>query len=219
MARLISLDHSFLPYFRQLLRDGLALGPLIEDTVDLTQGSLDIWAPEGVETVAAADLHTDIFYGKEHSPKTDITAFVTSAILEEETNLLVGETDRLVTEEPPAKNAARFPWLVIPSSIETKNKYLCVCLSTRRVDEQRWSAFERELKPYPSIVVIANRPHDLVLAPGEFRELRKDQLKVILQNTRYILVGIFDEVSRIRWTRKLIQNNNHVLAVDSAASD
>lgn len=201
MARLLTLDSSFLPYFRQLLRDGLSLGPLIENTVDLTQGSLDIWVPEEVEKIAPADLQTDIFYRKEHGPKDEVLAFVTSAVLKEEAGLLMGETDRLVTEEPPAKNAMRLSWLVVPSPIETKNKFLCACLSIPRVDEQSWSAFERELKPYPSIVLISSRPVDLAFVPGEFRELEDDQLRAILRNTRYILVGIFDEVSKIRWSQ------------------
>ena len=59
------------------------------------------------------------------------------------------------------------------------------------------------IEPYPpSIVSVAKPPRGLALRRGEFPALEGEHLNNLLQSTEYILVGVFDDMSKMLWERR-----------------
>lgn len=200
--RLLNLDPLFFPYFQGLLRDGLTLGPRIADLIDLSTGSLSVWVTDEIKSIEPKDLQTDIFYPvKKDKLKYDIPNFLASILSENTSLILIGETDRFSNELPPVHDTVRFPWLIVSSSVPAYEKFLCVCFVNAVIGWETWDAFRSELKQYPSIILVVDRPSHLLLTPGEFVKLEDTQLKDLLRCTKYILVGIFDEMSMMLWKR------------------
>jgi hypothetical protein len=203
MVKRRALDSSFLLHFRQRLQDGLAFGPLLANVVDLTGGTLSVWAPDALATIQPDDLQTDVFHGFHGGTEIlrEIGLYIASRINDRTEWLLLGETFHTPSSPPPNKDKIRFIWPVVASAVTPNDKYLGVCTVTPGIDWKRWEAFAKELKPYPSIAMIAKPPTSIELKPGEFPELAGEQLDDLLLSAQYILVGVFDDISMILWER------------------
>ena len=210
MLELRSLDSSFLPHFQEMLERGFTLGPRVANLIDLSNGSLNVWMPKEITTISPKDLSTDINYPKPWESKTEICKYLVSVLPKDSSTLLLGETHRFVNEKPPLQEAMHFAWLIVSSSIPAYDRFLCVCSINLVIDHQTWSDFRREIKLYPSIVVIAKQPADLALTRGEFNELEENRLTALLEGTQYVLVGVFDEMSMIVWARNSKQSDAYL---------
>lgn len=200
-----SLDSFFLPHFRQFLLDGFAIGPAMANVTDLTAGSLSVWVPQEIGVIPPEKLLMDI------APTPDLWTGISETIARDLALtlkgtgpwLLLGETYWSGSERPPLKDVTRFVWPIVPSAASGYDTFLCACSIENNIDEQNWVEFEKELKPYPpSIVLIAKPPHGLELKRGEFPVLEGEQLSNLLRSTEYILVGVFDDMSKMLWERK-----------------
>jgi hypothetical protein len=164
-----------------------------------------VWVPEEIEVIPPEKLLMDIAY----SP--DLWTGISQKIAQDLVSilngtgpwLLLGETYWSGGERPPLKDVTRFVWPIVSSAAPGHDKFLCVCSIETNIDEHKWVEFEKELKPYPpSIASIAKPPHGLALERGEFPPLEGEQLSNLLRSTEYILVGVFDDMSKMLWERR-----------------
>lgn len=202
MVVLRRLDSSFVTSFRELLQEGLSLGPMLSNELDLSDGSLSVWAPEERREITPQDLRVDIFPPETYQLKSDVPFFLTSVLDGTRCNLIIGETYRTTKDKPLSDDMTRFPWLIVPSAIPEHDNYLCIC-SLRDKFEQGayWECFEGNLTQHPSILLITESPTTLTLVEGEFVKPDDQQLAYLRRSTKYILAGVFDEMSMMVWCR------------------
>lgn len=198
MARTLSLDVSVLGTFRDLLRGSLGLGSYLVDRLD--DGELSVWVPEGVTVVEPKRLREDVFYPEsfdiEEVRKETIRRFLNT----EPDGLVIADTAYRPTDPTPDYFREIETFSLAPM-YDPGQRRLCVFARGPQLSEAAYDALLRAASPYPTTLTVTSLREGAGLSPGVHLNAQSEVLQAIINRTKGLMVGVFDESSMMVWSK------------------
>jgi len=204
MAKLLDLPPSYLPSFLDILSGGLTLGQLLYTGNFWQEGSLSVWVPDHLTSLASSDFQTDPFFPEIYGLTEPVAPFLKQRLSGLTEAWVFGETfysasyyEKLGTHEK------ELLWFALDRPGKPDDD-ACLCVSlkgSRGVTEEQCDELLRECSGYPTVLAVSSPTADLPVRKGTAPLIDHETLKSSIR-PQHVLVGVFDEMSLMMWSRR-----------------
>jgi hypothetical protein len=200
---------SFLPQFREMLCGSMVLGRYAIREGLIENGSLRVWVPDAVDAIRPEDIRWDIFYPGPHQParfgmdqaEREAIRLINDHLSRQENALVAADAIQVLSRPEDVPRTVESSWFSCDSMIDKYPSGVCLYL---RHGQQSMTACEellRKMNRYPSSIVLTSVPQEEM--PQHTGYVAPETMRTLIRRTEHILVGAFDEMSYLWWSRQL----------------
>ncbi len=203
MAKLLDLPPSYLPSFLDILSGGLTLGQLLYTGDFWQEGSLSVWVPDHLTSLPLSDFQRDPFFPEIYGLTEPVAPFLKQRLLELPEAWVFGETSYSASYyEELGSDKEAFAWLAVDNPVKPDETDLCVSLhGSQNVTDKQCSRLLDTCDGYPTVVVVSSPTADFAVQSGAPSFVDHETVKTLMF-PQHVLVGVFDEMSLMMWSRR-----------------
>ncbi len=191
MAKLLDLDTSWLMLFRENLDGGFALGRLVAQAVDFDKGTLRVFVPEDMGSLAPQRLrHSLIGLDESFDVFAPVCQYFDQFCAGDPSKLVIADTYRKSVEPGERIDV---PWFLLYSPDKGGSLQVCAFLRGDQVNPESDGDLLNEASNYP--------PANVVLKSGDYLAPTSPIPAILIRNVEHVLIGVFDDTSYMVWSR------------------
>lgn len=207
IIKLLPLEKSsFLPRFRETVKGGMTMGHLIAGEDWLENGMLRVWVPGSVSSVLPENLRYDLFNSR------DEIVFGHNQVLPElhrvfdrhlsasPAALVVADTYYRVSR-PQRPKGKQLSWFSTNDPRGGTERNICVYVQDDRASAAVYDEILRDAHQYTTVAVLTKLTGGTSIEPGQHLDPQSATLQGLLQNVEHVVIGVFDEMSFMLWSR------------------
>jgi hypothetical protein len=199
MPKALPLAESVLVNFRELLRGSLGLGSHLENRV--TDGKLWVWVPEVLTSIDPRRLREDIFYPETFDVDPVRKEAIRNFLSVEPAGLVIADTAYEPSEARPDRLDS-MEWFSLHPAYNPSKIRVCVFVRGPEFSDASYDALVGAASPYPTTLVLTALPDSSELRSGVHLDPPSQILQNLLDRVQSVMVGVFDELSMMVWSKR-----------------
>ena len=199
MAKLISLNESFIPEFESMLGGGMIFGSLLIKR-DLGDGSLSAWVSERIGEISPHQLRTDIFWPHPFKYNQELYVFFDRFFEKNRNGILVADTPLTPSMPNNQKFLKGLEWFSCDGPWKEYKQRITVYVTSQSAEHNRYKNILGVAWHYPTTILLTSLPPDQGLRNEAHYGIDSETIRHLIERVDHIMLGIFDERSMAVWT-------------------